>query len=313
MPEAPGGPPRVLVGPMQQAPRNSAMLAHVKSVLNFSAFRPDPDDSRASWGVRFPGRTTGLLHLGRNTMVFARVNRDGEMEAAGTAQGEYKQMFTELGTDLREGIFEGWYTISVDTRYVISIESNLSRKPGSEAAMRKDPRSMLHARYEKGKRYAVTHNPETNSSLLLTMDEENIKKIETLCREQKLKVGRICCGAYVLLRHALSVTNIKKGSETPFSALYIICCNGSVCALLQEKDHWIEVRSRPDLFTEDPKPLLDLLQPFQEKLGEGTGVVLVCNEPLPSAVMDALVGMFPGRAIQDLTKTGFLARLLHTY
>lgn len=289
------------------------MLAHIKSVLNFSAFRPEPDDSRASWVARFPVRTTGLLHLGRNTMAFARINRAGEPEAKGRGQGEYKQMFTELGSDLREGIFEGWYTVSVDTRYVISIESNLSRKPGSEAAMRKDPRSMLHARYEKGKRYAVTHNPETNSSLLLTMDEENIKKIETLCREQKIKVGRICCGAYVLLRHALSVTNVKKGSETPVSALYIISCDGSVCALLQEKDHWIEVRSRPDLFTEDPKPLLDLLQPFQEKLGEGTGIVLACDEPLQPVVMEALAGMFPGRTIQDLTETGFLARLLHAH
>lgn len=287
------------------------MLSHVKNVLNFSAFRPEPDDPQASWKHRFPGRATALLNVGRNSVEFSTIGPKGDAKPGGRAQGEYKEIFAELGPEIRDEAFEGWCVVSMDTRYVISVESNLSRKPGSEAALKKDPRSVLHARYEKGKRYAVTHNPETNSSLLLTLDEENVKKVEGLCKEQKLKVGRICCGTYVLLRHALSVTNVKKGAEAPFSALYIACCNGSVCALVQEKDTWIEVRSRPDLFGEDIKPLLDLLQPFQERLGPSSEIVLACYDPIPR-LAEELSGMFPGRTLKDLSEPGLLARLLHT-
>ncbi len=287
------------------------MLSYVKSVLDFSAFRPEPDDPRASWGGRFPGRTTAILHVGRNSLAFSKLDRQGKAESVARSQGEYKEIFGELGPEIREGTFEGWCTVSIDTRYVISVESNLSRKPGSEATLKKDPRSILHARYERGKRYSVTHNPETNSSLLLTLDEESIKKVEMLCKEQKLKIGRICCGTYVLLRNALSMTNVKKGADSPFSALYIACCNGSVCALSQEKDNWLEVRSRPDLFADDIKPMLDLLQPFQERLSENAKIIVACDEPIPQ-LEDGLAQMFPGRAIQDFTESGYLARLLHT-
>ncbi len=288
------------------------MLSYVKSVLDFSAFRPEPDDPQASWKNRFPGRATALLHVGRNTVSFSKIGPKGDLEPGVSKQGEYKEIFAELGPQIREEAFEGWCVVSLNTRYVISVESNLSRKPGSEVALKKDPRSVLHARYEKGKRYAVTHNPETNSSLLLTLDEENVKKVETQCKEHKLKVGRICCGAYVLLRHALSVTNVKKGSETPTSALYIACCGGSVCALAQEKDTWIEVRSRPDLYGEDIKPLLDLLQPFQERLATSAEVVLACDEPIDQ-LPGELAAMFPARELRDLSEPGLLAKLLHTY
>lgn len=287
------------------------MLAYVKSVLDFSAFRPEPDDPKAPWRHRFPGRTTALLHIGRNSLEFSTIGPKGDVKDGRRAQGEYKEIFAELGAEIREEAFEGWCVVSMDTRYVISVETNLSRKPGSEAALKKDPRSVLHARFEKGKRYAVTHNPETNSSLLLTLDEENVKKVEGLCKEQKLKIGRICCGTYVLLRHALAATNAKKGSDAPFSALYVACCNGSVSALVQEKDTWIEGRSRPDLYGDDIKPLLDLLQPFQERLGPASEIVLACDEPIPQ-LADGLAEMFPGRTLKDLSQPGLLGRLIYT-
>ena len=185
--------------------------------------------------------------------------------------------------------------MSLDSRYVISVENNLSRKKGSEEALKKDPRSVLHARFERGKRYAVTHNPETNSSILLSMDEENVKKMEALLKEQKLKPGRICCGTYVLLRHALTATNTKKGAEAPFSALYLACCHGSVCALMQEKDNWMELRSRPDLFEPggDIAPLVELLRPFEERLGPERGLVVACDDRCP-AFRKSWPSFFPG-------------------
>ena len=286
------------------------MLDQVKAVLNFSAFRPEPDDPSAAWRSRFPKRTTALLHVGRNDLSYCLIDAKGEVAPGEAKQGDYKELFKELGPVIKSSSHDGWCAISLDTRYVISIETNLSRKKGSEEALRKEPRSVLHARYEKGKRYAVTHNPETNSSLLLTMDEENIKKIEGFCKEQKLQVGRMCCGTYVLLRHALAATNTKKGAEAPVSALYVICCHGSVCALLQEKDNWMELRSRPDLFSEDLQPLLELLAPFAERLSPEASIVLLCDEPV-EGLAEKVGAAFPGHTLNDLTEPGLLASILH--
>ncbi len=288
------------------------MLQYVKAVLNFSAFRPEEDDPQASWKSRFSGRQTTLLHVGRNSLSFSVIDKKGEQVEGDSARGEPKEVFAELGPAIKDRSVDGWCTVSLDSRYVISVESNLSRKKGSEEALKKDPRSVLHARYEKGKRYAVTHNPETNSSILLAMDEENVKKTEALCKEQKLKPGRICCGTYVLLRHALAAANTKKGSDSPVSALFVVCCHGSVCALLQEKDNWMELRSRPDLFEPggDIAPLVELLRPFEEKLGPERGLFVACDEPV-GGLPEKLAGLFPGRAINDLTEPGLLARLLY--
>lgn len=245
-------------------------------------------------------------------MAYSVVDKKGEKVEGDSARGELKEVFTELGPTIKDLAVDGWCMVSLDSRYVISVESNLSRKKGSEEALKKDPRSVLHSRYEKGKRYAVNHNPENNSSILLTMDEENVKKTEALLKEQKLKAGRMCCGTYVLLRHALVATNTKKGSEAPFSALYLACCHGSVCALMQESDNWLELRSRPDLFEPggDIAPLVELLRPFEEKLGPDRGIVVACDEPV-EGLTEKLAELFPGRPVNDLTEPGLLVRLLY--
>jgi hypothetical protein len=288
------------------------MLKYAKAVLNFSAFRPEEDDPASSWKSRFSGRPTALVHVGRNSLSYSVIDKKGQETSGGSKRGELKELFAELGPAIKDETTDGWCAISLDSRYVISVESNLSRKKGSEEAVKKDPRSVLHARFEKGKRYALTHNSETNSSILLAMDEENVKKTEALCKEQGLKPGRICCGTYVLLRHALTATNTKKGSEAPFSALYLVSCNGSVCALMQEKDNWMELRSRPDLFEPggDIAPLLELLRPFEERLGPERGLVVACDEPV-NGLPEKLAELFPGRSINDLTEPGLLARLLY--
>ena len=135
------------------------MLDQVKAVLNFSAFRPEPDDPSASWKSRFPKKTTGLLHVGRNSVSYCLMDAQGQVVSGEEKDGDCKEVFKELGPVIKSSAHDGWCAISLDTRYVISIETNLSRKKGSEEALRKEPRSVLHARYEKGKRYALTHNP----------------------------------------------------------------------------------------------------------------------------------------------------------
>ncbi len=285
------------------------MLPLIKSVLNFSAFRPEPDDPLAAWKSRFPGRATALIHINRSSMTYRSIGRKGTVMEGVAKKGEIKDLFAELAHQIKDSTDDGWVVVSLDTRYVISVENNLSRKKGSEETLKKDPRSILHVRYEKGKRYSVTHNPETNSSLLLTCDEDQIKRIEGLCTGHGLKLGRLCCGTYVLLRHALTEINTKRGSDAPVSALVVACCGGSVCVLSQDKDNWIELRSRPDLYEGDLQPLLDLISPFAERIGAEAGLVLACDEPI-AGLAEKLAEIFPGRALNDLTKPGLLADLL---
>lgn len=286
------------------------MLQYVKGILDFSVFRPEPDDPDAPWKNRFPGRTTVLLNIGRSSLGFTVIDAKGKPKFTDRRRGEMRDLFVDFLPVVKENAHDGWCAVSLDTRYVISIETNLSRKKGSELALRTDARSVLHGRYERGKVYAVTHNPETNASLLLSYDAELIVKTEFTLKERGLKVGRLLCGTYVLLRHALTVTNTKKGTESPVNALYLAICSGSVCALLQEKDNWVEIRSRPDVFFDDLQPLLDLVAPFGERLAADAQVVLACDEPV-NDLPEKISALFPGRKLNDLTKPGLLAELVH--
>lgn len=288
------------------------MLNYVKSLLDFSAFRPEPDDPEAAWKNRFPGKVTVLLNIGRASLGFSVIDEKGRIKFSDRRRGELRDLFIDFLPMVKENATDGWCAVSLDTRYVISIETNLSRKAGSELALRKDPRSVLHGRYERGKLYAITHNPETNSSLLLSFDSEFISKTEFTLKERGLKVGRLMCGTYVLLRHALSEVNTKKGTENPVSALFIAICSGSVCALLQDKDNWVEIRSRPDVFFDDFQPLIELVSPFSERLPADAPIVLVCDEPVPD-LAEKLAEAFAGHDLKDLTEPGLLVRLSHLH
>ena len=164
---------------------------------------------------------------------------------------------------------------------------------------------MLGARYERGKRYAVTHNPETNSSILLTCDEENIRKVETMLREAGLQLGRIFCGTYLLLRHALSQTNTAKGGDKPTSFFYVICCQGSVCAMVQDEDRWMELRSRTDAYEDTVDPALELLAPFDQRIPAESEIVLVCDTLMPEMAA-GLERIFNGHKITDLSQPDLL-------
>ncbi len=279
------------------------------SVLNFSAFRPEPDDPSATWRKRFPGQRTVLLNLGRSATAWRGVQRNGKLAEGDTAAGELKEVLAEHSFQIKELSEHGWCVVSLNTRYVISLEANLSRRVGSEDIIKSNPRSVLGARYERGKRYAVTHNPETNSSILLACDEEHVRKIESTLKEAGLQIGRICCGTYVLLTHALAQTNTTKGSDKPSSRFYVVCCQGSVCALIQDGDRWTELRSRTDVYEGMANPIMDLISPFKQRLPEGADIVLACDNPVPQ-LADSLGDLFADRKLIDLTQPDLLWTLL---
>ncbi|MEI6032694.1 MAG: hypothetical protein WCS65_00255 [Verrucomicrobiae bacterium] len=283
--------------------------ADLKSILDFSAFRSEPDDPSAAWKKRFPSEKTVFFGIGRAKLTWREISRSGNPSEQESVRVDPKEGLAQASDHIKTLTEQGWCAVSLNTRYVISLETNLSRRPGSEEMLKSNPRAVLGGKFERGKRYAVTHNPETNSSILLTFDEDQTRKTEAIFSEAGFRVGRLCCGAYVLLRHALAETNKTKGSEQPVSSFYIICCEGAVCALVQDQDRWLELRSRTDVYEDDVGPISDLLAPFQSRLSPAIQITLACDEPLPG-LSERLAEVFPGREISDLTVPGLLASLM---
>jgi hypothetical protein len=281
----------------------------LKAILNFSAFRPEPDDPSASWKKRFPAERTVLFGLGRAALTWRGVSRSGEPGDLESVRAEPKEALAQSSDHIKPLTEHGWCAVSLNTRYVISLETNLSRRTGSEDLLKTNARGVLGGRYERGKRYALTHNPETNSSILLTFDEDQTRKTESMFTEAGFRVGRVCCGAYVLLKHALALLNTEKGSEKPVSTFYIVCCEGAVCALVQDQDRWLELRSRTDVYEEDLTPITDLLAPFHSRLSPDVGITLICDSPI-EGLADRLSKVFPGREVSDLTQPAMLATLM---
>ncbi len=281
----------------------------LKSILNFSAFRSEPDDSSAPWKRRFPSEKTVFFGIGRARLTWREIARSGKPGDQESVRVEPKEGLAQISEHVKAATDRGWCSVSLNTRYVISLETNLARRTGSEDMLKSNPRAVLGGKFERGKRYAVTHNPETNSSILLSFDEDLTRKTEAMFCDAGFRVGRICCGAYILLRHALAEINRTKGSEQPVSTFYIICYEGAVCALVQDQDRWLELRSRTDVYEDDPTPITDLLAPFQSRLSPTINITLACDEPMPQ-LSDRLAIVFPGRTVNDLSEPGLGASLM---
>ena len=181
----------------------------------------------------------------------------------------------------------------VGTRYVISLEANLSRRKGNEEQIRTNPKGALGAKAEKGKRYGVRHNAESNTSVLLAVEEDAIKRIETGMKEAGLQVGRISCGTFVLMSDLIDQvadarrTQLESNPEAELGTIVmVVCCNGSVCAVTQQGDQWVELRSRPDIYEGgEMEPALDIVMPLIENAGAGAHVVFMNDEtgsPFPA-------------------------------
>ncbi len=103
--------------------------------------------------------------------------------------------------------------------------------------------SVLATRRESGT--LSPNNPESVATILLTVDEEQIKALEGTLKEGGLKPGRICCGTYAMMRRLLETVHIGKAKGAPAEGppaerksnfLDIVRGEGSVCAMLENGD-----------------------------------------------------------------------------
>ena len=180
------------------------LLDDIKGVLSFSAFRPDPDDSDISWSKRFNARRSLLLNVSRTHISWRSINKRGKFQEGGTQEGDFAELVPGRAEEWRALTEGGWVNVSLNHRFIISLENNLSRRENYRELLRTNPKAVLGAKYDRGKRYALFHHPDTTSSLLMACDDAAVKSTEDTLRVGGLKAGRICCGLFALLENKLS-------------------------------------------------------------------------------------------------------------
>jgi|TARA_B100001250_G_scaffold366336_1_gene347669 hypothetical protein len=291
-------------------------LSDITNVLSFAAFRPDPDDSSSIWRKRFPNRQTLLLNFSKEEVSWRSVSKDGVLGEENSVVGPVKEVVQDMSDDWLDLTDGGWCAVSINHRFVISLETNLTRKNGASELIRTNPKAVLGSKSERGKRYALKHNAESNSSILLAVDEDYIKEIETLFKSSGLKVGRICCGIYGMLSESLDqITEAQKdynenGSEPLGDIVLITCCEGSVCILKSDQEKWIELRSRNSLYAQkDLEPLRKIIAPIVEDLGSNAQIVLSADGAV-EGINQMLRELAPNVRINDMSDSYGLWSLL---
>lgn len=286
-------------------------LKDIKDVLTFTAFRPEPDDSAYPWTRRFPNKRTLLLNIAKNRTSWRILGKGGHFLEGGSQRGEFKEVAANLAADWHKLMDDVWCNVSINSRYVISLESNLPRKEGIEEIIRTNPRAALGSKFERGKRYALTNNPEQATSIVLSCDEEVIKKVESTLVENGLQAGRICCGTYTLLRRLLEQANPSAppsdaAPATPGNFLFVICNEGSICILSQNGDVWSDLRSRSDFYDEDATPVLDMISAARRSGDASPQTILFVSDQTGSDLPARLAEKLPEVKISDLTRPDHL-------
>ncbi len=291
-------------------------LKDIKDVLSFRAFRPEPDDGGAPWRKRFPREKTLLLNIGRRRVSWTALDRRGMLVEAGSADGDLKDIAAQMGHEWRALTDNGWCAVSLNHRFVITLEVNLSRRAGLEEQIRTNPKAALGAKAERGKRYQLAHNPESNTSLLLACDDEVLTKTGALLKEAGLHVGRFSAGLHGMLLDLVSQVSAARRAHTaarsgePFGPIIMVACNeGSVAALTQREEQWVELRSRTDLYTDDMAPVLDILAPLIASAGQGAQIVFM-NSETDSNFTQLMAVRSPATRVSEVTAPSQLWKLL---
>ena len=291
-------------------------LKDIKDVMTLRAFRPEPDDNSAPWGRRFIREKTLHLNIGRRRTAWSVMDRRGEFIDSGSMDGDFKEIAGQMGPDWRAMTDKGWCSVSLNQRFVITLEVNMSRRAGLDEQLRTNPKSVLGAKAERGKKYSLMHNPESNTSVLLAVDEEAIVRTIGQLKESGISVGRVSVGVYGMMLDLLDQVSearrvrLASNPGEPFGSVVMISCNdGSLCVLTQKEDQWTELRSRTDLYTDDMTPVLDIVMPLIQNAGQGSNIVFMNDAP-GSNFSDLLRERIPGALVSEVTVPNQLWKLM---
>ncbi|MBU6302601.1 MAG: hypothetical protein KGS60_13685 [Verrucomicrobia bacterium] len=280
----------------------------LRQVLTFQAFRPEPDDPSTVLPQRMAGKRFLCLSISKNRVTWRGVDRKGRLVSVGQAEGEFQEILTQNAEDWMGLCEAGWVNVSINNRFVITLESNLSRKPGSEALLRTNPRAVVGAKYDRSKRYAVYHNPETSASLLLSCEDSLIRSVEDALAASGFRVLRVTCGLFAMVEDYLRRQHQVGGTKRDF--VLIACCEGSACVLSQKKGQWSELRARGGFFTgADTEPVMAISAPLINGSGPGVPIVLL-HEHSGTALASALYTRLEPHGAVDVTQSDHLWMVL---
>ncbi len=280
----------------------------IKDVLTFAAFRPEPDHASFRWPRRFPNRRSVLVNASRSQVSWAYVDKKGNIEDTGTADGEFLDVSSSMADEWRNHTDDGWIGVSLNSRFIVTLEHNLSRKPGWDETIRTNPKSILGTKCDRSKRYAVHHNAETNSSLLLASDQSIIQTIEDSLRNHNLRPARICCGLFAMTCDLLG--RIEKDANLKSQdVVAIIWVDHSLLVLRVKSGQWQEVRCRSGIPIKDANGITQMLRPFLETASPETRVLFLGDEP-DNEFSRQYLPLMEKYHVTDVTERGHLWNLL---
>jgi hypothetical protein len=250
-------------------------LDDIKSVLSFAAFKPTPDDAETSWGERFTGRRSVLMNVNRSSTTWRALNKKGRLQELGTQDGEFAEVATARAEEWQSTTDGGWVAVSLNNRFIISLETNLSRRDNFNEMLRVNPKVVLGSKYDRGKRYALFHHPDSSASILMAIDDSFVKNVEDSLRASGLKAGRICCGLFALMEEKLRMIHEKNMADANGNYLLIACVEGSVAAIVQQAKQWKDMRCRCGVGTDNMEATFQIIAPLVTKLTPGTPVYFV--------------------------------------
>ncbi|MEM6910376.1 MAG: hypothetical protein AAF555_02230 [Verrucomicrobiota bacterium] len=288
------------------------MSLPIKDILTFAAFRPEPLDRGATWASRFPKHNSVLVNLNKSSVNWRIRQKNGNILDGGTVEGDLAEAIATAGDEWKDATQGGVIGLSINNRFMIALETNLSRKQGYREFLRTNPKSVLGSKYERGKRYAIEHHPELNSSLLLAVDEGLVKDMEEQLHKADLKAGRISCGLFRMLSEsALEVTDSGAGGKgAAANSLLVVCYQGSACVLKMQGGTWEELRSRSGIYEDgDSEPVVSLVEPMIDASASTVDVMIYSDFP-QQLVGDQLQQTRPNARVREASADGLFWDLI---
>jgi len=286
------------------------LLDDIKNVLSFAAFRPDPDDTDTPWHKRYAGRRSLLLNVNRTHTSWRSINKRGRFQDSGSQEGDFAEVATARNEEWRTMTDGGWVAVSVNNRFIISLETNLSRRENFTELLRVNPKAVLGAKFDRGKRYGLYHHPATASSLLMACDDAVVKLTEDTLKANGMKAGRVCCGLFTMLEAKLRTIYEAQGAEASGSFLLIVCCEGSVAALVQQDGQWTDMRCRSGVGMDSTEGMIQIIAPMVQKIQAGTTINFV-HDGIDAKFAAAMMAQLQQIGCKDITEDDQLWRVLH--
>lgn len=285
------------------------LLDDIKSVLTFAAFRPDADDSETPMNKRFEGRKVLAINISRNMVTWRNFNRKGKLESQGEQDGDFADVAAVRGEEWRSLTDDGWCAVSINNRFIISLENGLMRAENTPHLLRTNPRMVLGPKYDRGKRYAICHHPGSTASMLLATEDSMVKVTEDVLRGLGLRPARVCCGLFALMEHAIGTICEQRGQGVGNFVL-IGSCEGSIAALSEQDGQWRDLRCRSGLGTDAVETALKIISPLVAKAPPGTPVFFISEGMPESAFRKDLMEQLERVGARDLTQEDMLWKLI---